>query len=96
MEKNLKTFTESKQFQIFFIGVILLSGLVVGLDSYPEISNEYGMILSTLDRVILWLFVFEICVKMVSFGRRFYEFFIDFSVYAINHSSSHLRFFYPE
>ena len=39
MQKQLKIFTESKQFQIFFIGIILLSGLVVGLDSYPKISR---------------------------------------------------------
>ena len=77
MLNKLKTFTESRQFQIFFIGIILLSGLVVGLDSYPKISEEYGTILHALDRTILWLFVFEICIKMVSFGTRFHEFFRD-------------------
>jgi len=77
MLNKLKTFTESRQFQIFFIGIILLSGLVVGLDSYPKISEEYGTILHALDRAILWLFVFEICIKMVSFGTRFHEFFRD-------------------
>ena len=55
MQKNLKTFTESKQFQFFFIGLILLSGLVVGLDSYPKISDKYGTILHTLDSIILGL-----------------------------------------
>ena len=77
MQNKLKTFTESRQFQIFFTGVILLSGLVVGLDSYPEISNKYGKILHTLDSIILWLFVFEIAVKMFSLGNKFLEFFKD-------------------
>ena len=77
MQKNLKTFTESKQFQFFFIGIILLSGLVVGLDSYPKISDKYGTILHTLDSIILGLFVFEIGIKMISFGTRFHEFFRD-------------------
>ena len=77
MQKNLKTFTESKRFQFFFIGIILLSGLVVGLDSYPKISDKYGTILHTLDSIILGLFVFEICIKMISFGTRFHEFFRD-------------------
>ena len=77
MQKNLKTFTESKRFQFFFIGIILLSGLVVGLDSYPKISDKYGTILHTLDSIILGLFVFEICIKMISFGIRFHEFFRD-------------------
>jgi len=77
MQKQLKIFTESKQFQIFFIGIILLSGLVVGLDSYPKISDKYGTILHSLDSIILGLFVFEICVKLVSFGPRVHEFFKD-------------------
>ena len=77
MQKQLKIFTESKQFQMFFIGIILLSGVVVGLDSYPEISEEYGTILHFLDSIILGLFVFEICVKLISFGPRVHEFFKD-------------------
>ena len=77
MQNKLKTFTESKQFQFFFIGIILLSGLVVGLDSYPKISDKYGTILHTLDSIILGLFVFEIGIKMISFGTRFHEFFKD-------------------
>ena len=77
MQKQLKIFTESKQFQMFFIGIILLSGVVVGLDSYPEISEEYGTILHFLDSIILGLFVFEICIKLISFGPRVHEFFKD-------------------
>jgi len=77
MQKQLRIFTESKKFQIFFIGVILLSGIVVGLDSYPEISNEYGTILHLLDSIILGLFVLEICLKLISFGPRIHEFFKD-------------------
>ena len=77
MQKNLKTFTESKQFQFFFIGIILLSGLVVGLGSYPKISDQYGTMLHMFDSIILGLFVFEIFVKMISFGTRFHEFFRD-------------------
>ena len=77
MQKQLKAFTESRQFQFFFIGIILLSGVIVGLDSYPKISAEYGTILHSLDRIILGLFVFEICLKLASFWPRVHEFFKD-------------------
>ena len=77
MQKQLRVFTESRQFQIFFIGIILLSGVIVGLDSYPKISAKYGTILHSLDKIILGLFVFEICIKMISFGPRIHEFFKD-------------------
>ena len=77
MQKQLRVFTESRQFQIFFIGIILLSGVIVGLDSYPKISAKYGTTLHSLDKIILGLFVFEICIKMISFGPRVHEFFKD-------------------
>ena len=77
MQKKLKAFTELRQFQFFFIGIILLSGVIVGLDSYPEISDEYGTVLHSLDRIILGLFVFEICLKLVSFVPRVDRFFED-------------------
>jgi len=77
MQGRLKSITESRQFQIFFIGIILLSGVVVGLDSYPEISAQYGKILNILDSIILWLFVFEIVIKMISLENKFLDFFKD-------------------
>ena len=79
MQKQLKIFTESKQFQMFFIGIILLSGVVVGLDSYPKISEEYGTILHSLDSIILGLFVFEIVLKLISFTPRVHDFFKVYS-----------------
>ena len=77
MQQKLKTFTESKQFQMFFITVIILSGLVVGLDSYPSVSSKYGTTLYVVDKIILLLFVCEILLKMCALGSRFSEFFKD-------------------
>jgi voltage-gated sodium channel len=62
---------------MFFIAVILVSGVVVGLDSYPSVSAKYGTILHAMDSIILWLFVFEILLKMCALGSRFPEFFND-------------------
>ena len=62
---------------MFFIAVILVSGVVVGLDSYPSVSAKYGTILHAMDSIILWLFVFEILLKMCALGSRFPEFFHD-------------------
>ena len=62
---------------MFFMAVILLSGVVVGLDSYSLISAKYGIILHAMDSIILWLFVVEIILKMCALGSRFPEFFKD-------------------
>ena len=77
MQEKLRGFAESKQFQMFFITVILLSGVVVGLDSYPTISAQYGNVLQAMDKIILCLFVFEILLKIYALGSRFHEFFKD-------------------
>ena len=70
MQQKLKAFTESKKFQMFFITVIILSGLVVGLDSYPSVSSKYGTTLYVVDKIILLLFVCEILLKMCALGSR--------------------------
>lgn len=77
MQEKLRIFTESRAFQFFFIGVILFSGVLVGMDTYPSISSEYGSLISILDTIILWLFVIEIGLKMLSFGKQVTGFFKD-------------------
>jgi voltage-gated sodium channel len=77
MQNKLRAFTESKKFQLFFMAVILFSGIVVGLDTYPLISAQYGKTLQALNSLILWLFTVEILLKMFCLGTRFPVFFKD-------------------
>ena len=77
MSRTLSVIAEAAWFQHAITGVILLAGVVVGLETYPEIVAEHGTILHLLDRLVLWIFVAEIVIKMGAHGSRPYRYFLD-------------------
>jgi voltage-gated sodium channel len=72
-----KSIIQSKFFQNFITGTILLSGLLVGLETYPEIVKSYDILLDTLDILIITIFIIELSIKIISFGEKFWKFFLD-------------------
>ena len=73
----LRSLTDAAWFQNFIIAVILLAGVVVGLQTYPEFTSRHATILNLLDSAILWIFVVEVLVKMGAEGRRPWRYFLD-------------------
>ena len=73
----LRRVTEHAYFQNFIIGVILGAGVLVGLETYPEVMARHGDLLHLLDKVVLGIFVVEILMKMGAQGRRPWRFFHD-------------------
>lgn len=57
--------------------LILLASVIVGLETYPAVDDRIGGLLRTLDTVIIGLFVVEIVLRMVAYGRRWPRFFLD-------------------
>jgi len=74
---TLRRVAESAGFQHFITAVILLAGLLVGLETYPYMTRNYGGILDGLNALVLWIFVVEIVVKMGAEGTRPYRYFLD-------------------
>ena len=77
MVTTLRRVAESAGFQHFITAVILLAGLLVGLETYPYMTRNYGGILDGLNALVLWIFVVEIVVKMGAEGTRPYRYFLD-------------------
>jgi voltage-gated sodium channel len=59
------------------IGVIIFAGILVGLETYPEIMVLYGSWLHLLDRLVLAIFTVEILIKFVARYPRPLQFFSD-------------------
>ncbi len=74
---HLQRITESQPFTQFIIAVIIFAGILVGLETYPSIVDEYGTILYTLDSIVLGIFIVEIVLKMGAQGRRPWRYFND-------------------
>ena len=77
MVEFLKSIAEAKWFANFIIGVILLAGVLVGVQTYPSMEVKYGTALHLIDQIILWIFVAEIFIKMGAEGARPWRYFLD-------------------
>ncbi len=67
----------SRSFHTTIIGVILLVGVLAGLETNAVIVASHGTLLRALDVFALAVFIAEIVLKLVAHGRRPLDFFRD-------------------
>ena len=77
MSEVCRSIVESRSFQVFIIAMILLAAVLVGMETYPSLQVRYGSLISLLNDIVLWIFVFEAAIKMARHGRHFYRYFQD-------------------
>jgi voltage-gated sodium channel len=64
---------ESGPVQRLIIAVIILNGIILGLETSPPINNAFGGLLRQIDRLCLTFFVVEISLALVAMGPRFFR-----------------------
>lgn len=69
--------TKSRIFNNFIFFLILLSAVVIGLETYPRFFEQYKVVLSLIDQIIIILFTIEIALKIISNGKRPWIYFSD-------------------
>lgn len=80
---------DAHAFHVFITAVIVIAGILVGVETFPAAVAAYGGLLRALDRVVLTIFVLEIAVKMAAEGKRPWNYFrdpynvFDFTIVAI-------------
>lgn len=77
MTHRIKQLVESKTFHHAIVAVIVVAGVVAGLETSPAIMAEYGALLHGLDRIILGIFIVEAVLKMAAHGRQPWRYFAD-------------------
>ena len=77
MVQQCQRLRDSAGFQRFVTAVILAAGVLVGVETYPDLAHAHADLLHALDKVILGIFVVEIVVKVIAEGRRPWRFFKD-------------------
>ena len=68
---------EARSFRAIIIAVILLAGVLAGLETSPALIAQYGSVLRMLDLAVLAIFVVEIALKLAAHGRRPLDYFRD-------------------
>jgi len=89
--EKLKKLTSSEGFNRFILALIILSGILVGISTYPEFSEAtpIGRVIDLVQDVILFIFVGEIVLKIAACGSRPWEYFqrgwnlFDFAIVVI-------------
>jgi voltage-gated sodium channel len=57
---------ESPAFQNFMLGVILLTAVIIGLETSDTLAEHYGPVFELLDVVIQTVFMLEIAIRLVA------------------------------
>jgi voltage-gated sodium channel len=89
MVELARRLVQSRGFQNLILAAILGVAVVVGLETYPAVTEEYGQVLRTLDWAILTLFAAELLLKILAHGSKPWEFFrnpwnvFDFVIVAV-------------
>jgi voltage-gated sodium channel len=65
----------ARRFQLFIFGVILLNAVVLGLDTYESIHEEWGDTLFILNEVFLGIYIVEILIRIAAHGTRPQDYF---------------------
>ena len=70
-----KRIAEANWFSTFIFGVIIAAGVVVGMQTYTEFEARHHVLLSTLDPIILGIFVMEVLIKIIAEGEPPWKYF---------------------
>jgi voltage-gated sodium channel len=73
VQAKLREMVEKPLFQKTIIFLIIVNAITLGLETYPEVMASYGALLTGLDRVILWIFVAELLMRITAYGLKFFK-----------------------
>ena len=88
MQSFCSNLSRSNFFNQFIIGTILLTGVVVGAQTYKDFAEENATVLNFLDQTILVIFTIEALIKILAEGHRPFNYFknpwnvFDFAIVA--------------
>ena len=77
MSAFCQRWVHARWFHHGMLGIILLTAVVVGLETSSSITSRWGGVLHVLDRIIVTIFVVELLLRLGAYGRRWWEFFCD-------------------
>jgi voltage-gated sodium channel len=77
MTAQLRRIVHTHAFDVVILVVIVANAVVLGLQTYPGVAEEYGDTLDLLNGVFLGVFVVELLLRIASYGSRPQDFFRD-------------------
>ena len=75
--KAAEKIVQSNPFQGFILTVVLLAGILVGLETFPSLVKQYDLLFYILDRLIIWIFIGEFILRVLAEGKTPWRYFFD-------------------
>lgn len=70
-----RSIIDSENFQFFIVGVIIVNAISLGLSTFSGIEDSAGSALRLIDGICLAIYVVELLIRIVSYGRHPLDFF---------------------
>ena len=77
IQKKSYQIVNSSLFRYFILSVIMASGVIVGLETYPAIQDRFAHSFHLIDQTIIYIFLVEIILKLLANGKRPWDYFND-------------------
>lgn len=72
---NLKHYVDGEAntfFEYIMLFVIFINTITLGLETVTPIEVKYGNLLFIIDQICLWIFIFELLLKIVAYNKEFF------------------------
>ena len=73
MRARLRTLVEHPRWEQAILTIIVLNAITLGLETSGTVMAQAGPLLKTLDGIFLTIFVFEIALRLLAHGARFWR-----------------------
>jgi voltage-gated sodium channel len=70
---RIKKVLEKDATQHFIVGLIIINSVLIGLETSPSYMQSFGYYIDQIDRVILFIFVIEILLKLYTYRLDFFK-----------------------
>ena len=77
-------------FERTIVSLIIINGIILGLETVPELVSQYGSLFDWGNRIVIAVFIFEAIVKIIAHAPQMYRYFysgwnvFDFSVVVLS------------
>ena len=73
MKQTIHTLVESKKFQNFIMGLIILNGITMGFETSKSLALEYGSFFTLFNTFVVTVFTIEIILRISVYKTSFFK-----------------------
>ena len=73
LREHVRRLVERPEFTRLVTFVIIVNAVTLGLETWPRAMDFAGPVLRTIDRAALWLFTFELALKLFAYRLAFFR-----------------------